>query len=291
MAGVKPEGKHVCMRGPKKELPQGEDGSYATSVLIEYAADPANDILIAYRQNGELLTPDHGFPVRIIIPGFIGGRMIKYLEEVTVTAEESDNYYHFFDNRVLPSHVDQQLAAKEGWWYKPEFIINQLNINSAMAFPAHDECIPLDGSQKRYTLGGYAYTGNGAKIIRCEVTLDGGKSWRLANIRRFEKPTAAGKYWCWVFWDIEVDVAELAAAKSHEIACRAWDSCQNTQVCRGGRRRAGPRERTDSCTAVSVLSPMPRASRICLVAVHARASVLHASLCARVLGLSAVRLL
>jgi len=230
MAGVKrTTGLHVEFSGPKGELPQGEDGSYATSVPIEYANDPANDLIIAYRQNGELLTPDHGFPVRLVIPGFIGGRMIKFLERITLLDKESDNYYHFFDNRVLPSHVDQALANKEGWWYKPEFIINQLNTQSAIAFPAHGEEIPLDGSVKKYTVGGYAYTGNGTKIIRCELTVDGGKTWRLANIRRFEKPTAAGKYWCWVFWDIEVDVAELAAAKGHEIACRAWDANMNTQ--------------------------------------------------------------
>ncbi len=65
-------------------------------------------------QNGRWLTPDHGFPVRIIIPGFIGGRMVKWLEEITVTETESQNHYHFFDNRVLPSHVDQDLANKEG---------------------------------------------------------------------------------------------------------------------------------------------------------------------------------
>lgn len=53
-------------------------------------------------QNGRWLTPDHGFPVRIIIPGFIGGRMVKWLSEITVESAESQNHYHFFDNRVLP---------------------------------------------------------------------------------------------------------------------------------------------------------------------------------------------
>lgn len=67
-------------------------------------------------QNGRWLTPDHGFPVRLIIPGYIGGRMIKWLSEISVTESESQNHYHFFDNRVLPSHVDQELANKEGEW-------------------------------------------------------------------------------------------------------------------------------------------------------------------------------
>jgi DMSO/TMAO reductase YedYZ molybdopterin-dependent catalytic subunit len=52
--------------------------------------------------------------VRLIIPGFIGGRMIKWLCEISVTEQESQNHYHFFDNKVLPPHVDQELADKEG---------------------------------------------------------------------------------------------------------------------------------------------------------------------------------
>lgn len=60
------------------------------------------------------LTPDHGFPVRMIIPGFIGGRMVKWLSEITVTSEESNNFYHYHDNRVMPPHVDEALAKAEG---------------------------------------------------------------------------------------------------------------------------------------------------------------------------------
>jgi nitrate reductase (NAD(P)H) len=75
---------------------------------------PVRLLLAAWLQNGRWLTPDHGFPVRIVIPGFIGGRMVKWLCEITVEEKESQNHYHFFDNRVLPSHVDQELATKEG---------------------------------------------------------------------------------------------------------------------------------------------------------------------------------
>ena len=49
-----------------------------------------------------------------LCPGYIGGRMVKWLEEITVTESESANFYHFHDNRVLPSHVTEQLAKSEG---------------------------------------------------------------------------------------------------------------------------------------------------------------------------------
>lgn len=50
----------------------------------------------------------------MIIPGFIGGRMVKFVEEITLALGESQSFYHFYDNRILPSHVDADMAKKEG---------------------------------------------------------------------------------------------------------------------------------------------------------------------------------
>jgi len=61
--------------------------------------------------------------------------MIKWLTRITISREESQSFYHFHDNRVLPSSVDQERADKEGWWRKPEYIINDLNLNSAITHP------------------------------------------------------------------------------------------------------------------------------------------------------------
>ena len=80
------------------------------------ACPPHPPLQVAYKQNGRWLIPDHGFPCRMLIPGFIGGRSVKWLSQISVTDRESDNHYHYFDNRVLPSHVDEALATKEGAW-------------------------------------------------------------------------------------------------------------------------------------------------------------------------------
>jgi len=116
--------------------------------------------------------------------------------------------------------------ARAGWWYKPDYIINELNINSAVATPWHDEVVLLR-ENKPYTITGYAYTGGGRKIIRCEVSVDDGKTWRQANIHRFEKPNPYGKTWAWVFWDLTVSTFEFTQCK--ELLVRAWDSSQNGQ--------------------------------------------------------------
>lgn len=219
---------NVCFEGADV-LPGGGGSKYGTSIKKEFAMDPSRDIIVAYMQNGELLTPDHGFPVRMIIPGFIGGRMVKWLKRIIVTTKESESYYHYKDNRVLPPHVDAELANSEAWWYKPEYIINELNINSVITTPCHEEILPINAwtTQRPYTLRGYAYSGGGKKVTRVEVTLDGGETWSVCTLDHPEKPTKYGKYWCWCFWSLEVEVLDLLSAK--EIAVRAIDETLNTQ--------------------------------------------------------------
>ncbi|PQM36867.1 nitrate reductase [Prunus yedoensis var. nudiflora] len=132
-------------------------------------------------------------------------------------------------NRVLPSHVNAELANAEAWWYKPEYIINELNINSVITTPSHEEILPINSwtSQRPYTMKGYAYSGGGKKVTRVEVTMDGGDTWLVCTLDHQEKPNKYGKYWCWCFWSLEVEVLSLIVAK--EIAVRAWDETQNTQ--------------------------------------------------------------
>ncbi|QCE00392.1 nitrate reductase [NADH] 2 [Vigna unguiculata] len=219
---------HVCFEGAEN-LPGGGGSKYGTSISREMAMDPSRDIILAYMQNGEPLAPDHGFPVRMIIPGFIGGRMVKWLKRIVVTELECDNHYHYKDNRVLPSHVDPELANEEGWWYRPEYIINELNINSVITTPCHDEILPINSwtTQRPYVVRGYAYSGGGRKVTRVEVTLDGGETWHVCTLDHPEKPNKYGKYWCWCFWSLEVEVLDLLGTK--EIAVRAWDEGLNTQ--------------------------------------------------------------
>lgn len=54
---------HVRFRGPKGELPKGVDGSYGTSLPIWKCTWDGSDVIVAWKQNGRLLDPDHGYPV------------------------------------------------------------------------------------------------------------------------------------------------------------------------------------------------------------------------------------
>ena len=86
------------------------------------------------------------------------------------------------DNRIMPPHVDADLAKAEGWWFKPENLFNELNINSAIASPAHEEIVPLLPGHEFFNVQGYAYTGGGRKITRVEVSYDSGATWHLSEV-------------------------------------------------------------------------------------------------------------
>ena len=64
-------------------------------------------------------------------------------------------------------------------------------------------------------------------MTRVEVTMDGGETWHVCELDHPEKANKYGKYWCWCFWSLEVEVLDLLGAK--EIAVRAWDQTLNTQ--------------------------------------------------------------
>mmetsp|Transcript_55608 Transcript_55608/g.130280 ORF Transcript_55608/g.130280 Transcript_55608/m.130280 type:complete len:874 (-) Transcript_55608:259-2880(-) len=225
-AGVK-DGKagaqYVCFEGADK-LP---NGYYGTSMLLAHAMDPLRDVILAFEQNGQRLTPDHGYPIRMIIPGWIGGRMVKWLTKIMITDKESDNYYHYFDNRILPPQVDKEIADRDGWWYKPEYLFNELNINSAISSPAHGEVLPL-ATPGPYVLKGWAYSGGGRKVTRVETSLDGGNTWDLSELEHLQ-PNASGYMWTWCHWSKSVTMQQLMMAVNREIMVRAWDAGSNTQ--------------------------------------------------------------
>jgi nitrate reductase (NAD(P)H) len=233
--------KYVCMEGADK-LP---NGYYGTSLKLNWAMDPNRGIMLAHKMNGEMLRPDHGKPLRVVVPGQIGGRSVKWLKRLIITAAPSDNWYHIYDNRVLPTMISPEQSANEPkWWMDERYAIYDLSTNSATAYPAHEEKVSLSGPET-YKVRGYAYGGGGRRVTRVEVTLDKGKSWALANIRYHEddyrnnvdenEMLFGGKLdmgwretsFTWCFWDIDIKVSDMALAS--DIMVRGMDESMNVQ--------------------------------------------------------------
>lgn len=173
--------RYVCFEGGDT-LPTG---AYGTSLKLNWCMDPARGIMVAYKQNGEMLEPDHGRPIRIVVPGMIGGRSVKWLKRIIISDQPSTNHYHYYDNKVMPTHVTPQIASSEEgkkFWMDEKWCIFDLNVNSAVAYPAHDEVLEIapkaqeEGSKEMYALRGYAYGGGGRRVQRVEISLDKGKS-------------------------------------------------------------------------------------------------------------------
>ncbi|KAJ5491029.1 Nitrate reductase [Penicillium diatomitis] len=231
--------KFVCMEGADK-LP---NGFYGTSVKLNWALDRNKGIMLAYKMNGEPLTPDHGRPLRVVVPGQIGGRSVKWLTRLIVTDTPSDNWYHVNDNRVLPTMVSPEMSAQhKKWWTDERYAIYDLNVNSATVYPEHEERLDLTTSGEFYTAKGYAYAGGGRRITRVELSLDKGKSWRLAEInyaedryREYEGELFGGKVdmwqretcFCWSFWSLAIPVADLQ--DSDALLVRAMDDAMTVQ--------------------------------------------------------------
>lgn len=245
--------QYVCFEGADK-LP---NGYYGTSIKLNWAMDPNRGVMVAHGMNGETLTPDHGKPLRIIIPGQIGGRSVKWLKRIIVTEAPSDNWYHIYDNRVLPTTVSPEASADlPEVWKDERYAIYDLNTNSAIAKPAHGETVSVPGSEARggddddateetYRFQGYAYAGGGRRVTRVEITLDRGRSWRLADVTYPEddyrlapegETLFGGRLdmswretcFCWCFWSLDIPLGELVAgsegsSSTSDVMVRAMD--------------------------------------------------------------------
>ncbi|KAF9219482.1 hypothetical protein BS17DRAFT_740579 [Gyrodon lividus] len=243
---IRGKAKYVVFEGGDN-LP---NGPYGTSQRLSWATSKERGMLIAWAMNGLPLEPDHGFPVRLVVPGQIGGRSVKWLKRIQISECESQHYLHFWDNKLLPTQVmPEQARADKHWWYDPRYIITELNVNSAIAKPNHNEKLTIDryfpagGEVPSYAIRGYAYAGGGRRVTRVEVSLDEGQSWTLADIEypedRFRGVchmdpiygtldlTERDTSFCWCFWSYNVSHAILGGCNA--ITVRAMDESNALQ--------------------------------------------------------------
>ncbi|KAJ9118108.1 hypothetical protein QFC22_004007 [Naganishia vaughanmartiniae] len=212
------------------------EGRYATSIPFAYAMDLNNDVMLAYGINGQPLSPDHGYPLRSIIPTYVGGRQVKWVKKMWVSKTENSSHYHIYDNRVLPTFItDGHSMLAKAFRHHPDTACMEQNLNSVICRPAHNEVIPLDGEDegvkgldRTIKVGGYAYHGSGHLPQRVELSLDSGKTWKYCFRQLPDNPLRHGhKFWTWLFWECEVSLRELVNCP--EIIVRAWDVFKNTQ--------------------------------------------------------------
>lgn len=208
-AGLDEAGSFVHFTAVDEVLVEKEQAPYGVSIAIEKARDP--DVLIAWAMNGEMLAPEHGAPLRLIVPGYAGVRSIKWLNRIEVANAPSEAPIQARDYKLFPAAVR---SADEADW-KNGLTIETLPVTAAL-------CSPCDGAHVaagRVRLKGYAIAYD-RSVARIEVSIDGGRNWAQATI-----DPGDGERWSWVRWAID---AELSIG-THEIVVRAVDTAGQGQ--------------------------------------------------------------
>lgn len=216
-AGLKSDAVEVIAEGADAgELPGNREEPktpgkipYARSLPIDKARQP--EVLLATRMNGVDLPAAHGFPVRLLVPGWYGMASVKWLKRLVVTDRPFQGYfqtmvYSYFERRSgVPSLVPT----------------TELQVKSQIARPARWEVIPAGAT---YRIHGAAWTGN-SEIAKVEVSTDGGKTWSSAQLLDRSVPFA------WRLWEHRWTVPRQAGP--YTVLARATDA----------RGRAQPTER------------------------------------------------
>jgi sulfane dehydrogenase subunit SoxC len=163
-------------------LAEGADGASLTRTIP--LAMAMNDVLVCYGQNGELLRPEQGFPLRLLVPGVQGVSSVKWLRRIEVgdqpwnTREEA---LHYID--LMPGGMHRQYT----WIQEAKSVITS---------PSGGQVL-LDRGYHQIT--GLAWSGRG-KVARVDVSVDGGRNWRTATLQTPVLPKSLTRFrsnWSW----------------------------------------------------------------------------------------------
>ncbi len=206
-AGVRASARHVAFEG-LDEIEQG-GAAFGLGGSVPLEKGLAGDVLLAYELNGAPLPAEHGFPLRAVVPGYIGARSVKWLGKIRLQREPSDNYYQAHAYKLFPPDVRAETAD----WARG-LMLSELSLNAAV-------CAPEPGARLkagRNRIMGYAAAGGNRTVERVDVSADGGRAWVEAEL-------SARKPWSWRLWSVALDLPP----GEHELVARAWDSAANTQ--------------------------------------------------------------
>ena len=189
--------------------------SYCVSIPLRKAIDNSGDVLLACQMNGEDIPPDHGHPLRIICPGYVAARSVKWVNRVIVSRDESTSQWQRLDYKCFGPNDD----SKPNWGRAPA--IQEMPVQSAIT-SIRDR--PKSGDQEpSVVIEGYAYSGGGRAIVRIDVSTDDGKTWDQAEMD--EDASAGCRNWSWRRWRYTV----LKKSIGPSVVVKAVDEAYNTQ--------------------------------------------------------------
>jgi sulfane dehydrogenase subunit SoxC len=163
-------------------LAEGADGSSMTRTISMDAA--LDDVMVAWAMNGEMLRPENGYPLRLVVPGVQGVSWVKYLRRIEVGDKPfytKDEVIHYVD--LMPDGTHRQFTSVQ-------------EVKSVITTPSGGQVL-LDKGY--YNVTGLAWSGRG-RIKRVDVSFDGGRNWRTARLEGAVLSKALTRFnvdWVW----------------------------------------------------------------------------------------------
>ena len=188
-AGVQPEGKWILVEG-------ADASSNGRSIPMEKALD---DCLVAFKANGEALRKEHGYPVRLVVPGWEGNMWVKWLRRIEVgdqpweTREETSKY----------TDTMADGSARKWTWV--------MDAKSVVTSPSPQS--PIKHGHGPLVITGLAWSGRGA-ITRVDVSIDGGKNWQEARLSSEGQDKALSRFYLDIDWQGEEMLLQSRAMDS-----------------------------------------------------------------------------
>ena len=205
-AGVDASATEVVFTGADRGVEGEIEQAFERSLPLAEARRP--EVLLAWELNGAPLPPQHGFPLRLVVPGWYGMTSVKWLDRITLADRPFVGYQQSHSYRLrqaedeegepLERMLPRALMVPPG---VPDFLTRRRHVGAG-----------------RCVLEGRAWSGFGP-IAAVEVSDDGGSSWRTAELGE------PGGPWAWTPWQLEWD----AEPGERELWCRARDDAGNEQ--------------------------------------------------------------
>jgi DMSO/TMAO reductase YedYZ molybdopterin-dependent catalytic subunit len=176
---------------------------FSRSLPIEKALEP--DIIIAYEYNNQPIPFKHGFPLRLIVPGWYSMASVKWIKKITVIDREFIGPYQVVDY-VYYTSKENDIG---------KIPVTTINVNSTIQYPLDMQILKTGV----YEIKGIAWTGTGS-ITKVEISIDGGNTWRSCQF------TSVSEKYTWTHWSYEWDAQKKG---EYIIKSKATNSHGNVQ--------------------------------------------------------------
>ncbi len=168
VAGPLHEAAHVGFEGADICPNATPAQRFGGSIPLDKARRP--EVVLAWAMNGEPLPAVHGAPLRVVVPGYVGARSVKWLERIEIRSQPWQGYLQHVAYRLLPEDGTPGLGAG--------MPLGLVALNADVLGPADGETVRAGPVE----VSGYAFAGGERHVERVDVSLDGGARWWQADM-------------------------------------------------------------------------------------------------------------